>query len=604
MRLVVLVLAAAAWAAAQEAGVRFVRVFSGLPNATDIQNARDGSRRLFLALQAGTIWILHDGRVNGVPLLDLGAKTRSNGECGLLGFAFPPGFVAKQYFYVNYTDPQCRNTIVSRYRMRDANTADPASETIIIREPQPYQNHNGGQLAFGPDGYLYIGFGDGGSAGDPHGYGQNNRERLGKIVRIDTESGASTYRVPATNPFIGNDSYLPEIWATGLRNPWRFTFDRLTGDLWIGDVGQNRAEEIDFQPASSRGGENYGWNIMEGLRCFTTPACNQAGLTLPVHEYTREQGDKSVTGGRVVRGRGAGLLRGVYVYGDYVSGRVWGIRQEGERFVNSLIADTTYNISTFGEDEDGEVYLADHSGGSLYRIEAPDRPRLTPESVVSSASEEAGLVSGSLTTAFASNITSGPLIQQVSPPLPIELAGVRVTVDGRNAVIAGIANVNGREQVNFLAPALNDDFSTVVVTRNGVASDPARVRVLTAMPGIFLYNGAAIVVAFSGNQLITAARPLLRGEVATIWATGLGPVDNLPAFGTAASAQPLSRVIGEVRVTIGGEPCDVSFAGLAPTLAGVFVINFTASPRIPQGNQDLVITSNGRPSRPAKVAVQ
>lgn len=606
MRLVVVVLWAAAWAAAQNPGFRLVRFVGNMPNAIDIQNARDGTGRLFVALQTGSIWVVRDGRELGTPLLNLGTKTRASGECGLLGLAFPPGFREKQYFYVNYTDAQCRNTTVSRYRMRDTDTADPDSETVILRQTQPFQNHNGGQLAFGPDGYLYIGFGDGGSGGDPQGFGQNRRSWLGKILRIDTEAGGSQpYRVPPSNPFVGNDAYLPEIWSLGWRNPWRFSFDRETGDMWIGDVGQNRAEEIDFQPASSRGGENYGWNVMEGLRCYAAQNCDQAGLTLPVHEYTRERGDVSVTGGFVLRGRGAGSLRGAYVYADYASGRLWSIRRDGSNFVNSLLQDSPYNISAFGEDETGEVYVADHSGGNIYRIEVEDARRPAIESVVSSASLEPGLVPGSLSTAFVSNLISGPAVLEAAPPLPESLGGVRVTAGGATAPVLAVVNVNGREQVNFQVPwHISGESVPVVVSRDGSASEPANVPLRAAMPGIFVFNNAAIVVAFSDGRLVSASRPLARGEIGTIWATGLGPVDNPPLTGLPAMTQPLSRVMGDVRVTLGGTPCEVSFAGLAPTLAGVYVVNFTVSERAPAGELDLVITTGGRSSRPAKLAVQ
>lgn len=606
MRLVVLVLWGAAWAIAQNPDFRLVRVAGNLPNAIAIQNARDGSGRLFVALQTGSIHVLQDGQELPAPLLDLSGKTRASGECGLLGFAFPPGFREKQYFYVNYTDAQCRNTIVSRYRMSGASTAEAGSETVILRQAQPFQNHNGGQLAFGPDGYLYIGLGDGGSGGDPQGNGQNRRTWLGKILRIDTESGgAENYRIPATNPYVGNDAWAPEIWATGLRNPWRFSFDRETGDLWIGDVGQNRAEEIDFQPASSRGGENYGWAVMEGLRCYAAQSCNQSGLTPPVLEYTRERGDISVTGGYVLRGPRAGGLRGIYVYGDYGSGRMWGIRREAGRFVNSLLTDTAFNIASFGEDEAGDVYVADYSSGTLHRIEGADSPRIVIESVVSSASLEPGIVPGSISTVFVSNITSGPAILEAAPPLPGVLGGVRVSVAGRQAPILAVANAGGREQVNFQVPwETTGPEAAVVVSRDGVASAPVNAPVFEALPGVFLYDGAAIVVAYQDNRLISASRPLVRGEIATIWMTGLGPVDNRPANGAPAGVNPLSRLLSDVTVTLDGVPCEVSFAGLAPTLAGVYVINFTAPSGGLSGILDLVVRSRDRTGRPARVAVQ
>jgi len=242
--------------------------------------------------------------------------------------------------------------------------ADPASIRQLLTIVQPFANHNGGQLVFGPDALLYIGMGDGGSGGDPFGNSQSLNTLLGKILRLDVLSGAATYAIPAGNPF-GN-----EIWAYGVRNPWRFSFDRTTGDFYLGDVGQDTVEEVDFQPAGSGAGANYGWNLMEGTHCYGSPTCSSAGLVLPVAEYLHGSGDCAVTGGYVYRGSLA-ALRGIYLYGDYCSGRIWGLRRNGAVWENQLLADTPYSISTFGEDEAGEVYVADHTSGNIYRIGVP-----------------------------------------------------------------------------------------------------------------------------------------------------------------------------------------------------------------------------------------
>ena len=354
---------------AQEA--RLTRVVEGLNAPVDIQSARDGSGRLFVAEQGGTVRVVENGLLRPAPFLDIRAKTRSDGECGLLGLAFPPGFRESQRFYVSYTDTQCLNTILARYRVGSA------AEEVILTQPKPFTNHNGGSLAFGTDGFLYIGFGDGGSPNDSLGNGQNRRTWLGKILRIDVESGAATYRVPPDNPFVRDASYLPEIWSLGLRNPWRFSFDRLTGDMWIGDVGQNRAEEIDRQPAG-RGGLNFGWRVMEGLSCFAAPGCDVAGLTPPVLEYTRERDDRSVIGGFMYRGLRWANLAGTYVYGDFVSGRIWGLRQESGALSNRVLIDFPFTISSFGEDESGELYVAAYGNGSIYLVEGtvPRAPSL------------------------------------------------------------------------------------------------------------------------------------------------------------------------------------------------------------------------------------
>ena len=318
-------------------------------------------------------------------------------EEGLLSLAFPPGFgPSLPYFYVYYTQ-QDGNNVVSRFAVSgNPDLADPASEQKILELPHPdYSNHNGGQIAFGPDGYLYIATGDGGGGGDPHKNAQNPGSLLGKLLRIDVSereslpmvgsyniylpiifkafsSGPSAYYIPPDNPFIGTAAFRDEIWALGLRNPWRFSFDSLTGDLYIADVGQNTTEEVNFQSAASPGGENYGWNIMEGLECYQSSTCDQSGLVLPVFTYPTHVLGCSITGGFVYRGTGYPGLQGIYFAGDYCEGRIWGLRQTGNSWEDSQLLDTTYWISSFGEDESGELYLADRQTGKIYQvIEAP-----------------------------------------------------------------------------------------------------------------------------------------------------------------------------------------------------------------------------------------
>jgi glucose/arabinose dehydrogenase len=252
----------------------------------------------------------------------------------------------------------------------DPGQADPSSEQIILQIEQPAANHNGGQVKFGPDGYLYIGTGDGGQAGDPWGNAQNPNELLGKMLRIDV-TGADTYEVPSDNPILDQTGARPEIWATGLRNPWRFSFDRATDDLYIADVGQNLFEEVHFQPAASPGGENYGWDIMEGNQCFEPPTgCDSDGLVPPVAEYDHGQGC-SITGGYVYRGTRFPQMEGVYFFGDFCSGNIWGLRREAPgNWEMALLLDTDINISSFGEDIDGEIYVVSYSDGNIYRLTA------------------------------------------------------------------------------------------------------------------------------------------------------------------------------------------------------------------------------------------
>lgn len=338
----------------------------GLVEPVSITNAGDASGRLFVVERSGTIRIIKNGSIIATPFLDLTSAVRSTGgEQGLLGLAFPPGFGTSGRFYVNYTRTfGIGDTVVARHVLTaNPDVANPAGETLLT-VVQPFANHNGGQLAFGPDGMLYIALGDGGSGGDPSGNAQNLSTHLGKILRIDVESGTAPYAIPTGNPFNN------EIWAYGLRNPWRFSFDRVTGDLFIADVGQGLFEEVNFQPAGSPGGENYGWNIMEGLHCFNSATCNRAGLVLPVVEYGHEGGNCSVTGGFVYRGHQYPALRGIYLYADFCSGRIWGLRHTGAGWENSLLLDTDLLISTFGEDEQGNLYLADFGGGGIYKVDA------------------------------------------------------------------------------------------------------------------------------------------------------------------------------------------------------------------------------------------
>ena len=364
-------------------------IATGLARPVGITHAGDGSGRLFIVEQGGRIRIYDGTRLLPTPFLDLTALVQTSGsEQGLLGLAFHPDYKTNGLFYVNYTGKSgIGDTVIARYRVSRANpnVADPASGATLLTIAQPQPNHNGGQLQFGPDGYLYIATGDGGGSGDEGeghnqaiGNGQDLGTLLGKILRIDvnntnTNDGLA-YDIPPGNPFASdnNPGTRAEIWAYGLRNPWRFSFDRRTGDMFIGDVGQVSREEIDFQPAGV-GGANYGWRRMEGSLCFNpTTNCNDGTLTLPILEYpTNDNGTCAVTGGYRYRGARAPQLYGVYLYADYCAGRIWGARPDGSgRWAATELLDTDAAISTFGEDQLGEIYVADH-GGTIYQISAP-----------------------------------------------------------------------------------------------------------------------------------------------------------------------------------------------------------------------------------------
>jgi glucose/arabinose dehydrogenase len=349
------------------AGVRLVEVAGGFNRPVLVTHAGDASGRLFIVEQYGRIWIYTGGALLPQPFLDVADRLSTRGnEQGLLGLAFHPNYETNGLFFVNYTDRDGATAVV-RYRVSadDPNRADPASAETILQIAQPFGNHNGGHIAFGPDGYLYIGMGDGGSAGDPQGSGQNPTALLGKMLRIDVN--AEPYAIPSDNPFVNAAGFAPEIWALGLRNPWRFSFDRATGDLYIADVGQNAIEEVNFQPAGSSGGENYGWNFLEGTRVYSRAAA-PAGLTAPFFEYPHPEGC-SVTGGYVYRGERLPDLQGIYLFGDYCSGMVYASRRDGAGIWQTVRwLDTNESISSFGEDEAGELYLVGHAG-RIFRFE-------------------------------------------------------------------------------------------------------------------------------------------------------------------------------------------------------------------------------------------
>jgi glucose/arabinose dehydrogenase len=358
------------------AGVTLSRVASGLTHPDYVTSPHDGSGRLFVVQQGGKIRIVKSGRVLATPFLDISSLVSKGSEQGLLGLAFHPNFRSNGFFYVDYTRAN-GDTVIARYRRSSSNgnVADRSSAYPILTIPQPYANHNGGQLAFGPDGYLYIGMGDGGNIGDPQNRAQNLDSLLGKILRIDVNGGNSQrrYLIPASNPYVGRAG-RDEIWSSGLRNPWRFSFDHATGDMWIGDVGQGAWEEIDRAKVNTSGtsrgrGLNYGWHVLEGTHCYPPGAsCSGAGMMGPVTEYDHSQGC-SVTGGYVYRGPSIPALRDRYVFADYCSGRIWTVpRTTAAGAKPQLLVDTSFSISSFGEGGAYELLVVDRAGGAIYRL--------------------------------------------------------------------------------------------------------------------------------------------------------------------------------------------------------------------------------------------
>jgi len=354
------------------AQLRLLPALTGLQNPVDIANARDGTGRLFIVEQPGRIRVAKNGQLLVTPFLDLTSLVQFGGEQGLLGLAFHPHFRDNGLLFVNYTRRSDGATVVARYRVSatDPDRADPASAVQLLLVAQPFANHNGGALKFGADGDLYVATGDGGSANDPGNRAQNAFEWLGKLLRLDVDHG-SPYAIPSDNPFANGVSGRPEVWAYGLRNPWRIAFDRQTGDLYIADVGQDMVEEVDFVPVGTGAGTNFGWHVMEGSRCTGLgggPPCGSTALTLPVVEYSHAFGC-SIIGGTVYRGTQVPPLFGRFVYGDLCSGTIWSAARDAQgAWAAQKELSSGLTITTFGEDEAGELYVASADDGAIYRI--------------------------------------------------------------------------------------------------------------------------------------------------------------------------------------------------------------------------------------------
>lgn len=376
--------------------VRLQLVANNFASPIGLVSAYDGANRLFVIERGGRIQIIENGARLATPFLDISDRVPELSaceECGLLGLAFPPDFAEAGYFFVNYTtrisripgdtgDPDgSYDTVIARFNLsNNPNVADAASEDPILVINQPYANHNGGQILFGPDDYLYIGMGDGGGSGDVLQNAQNPASLHGKMLRIAV-SATGTYTVPATNPFINMQGYRPEIWAMGLRNPWRFSFDRITGDLYIADVGQGAIEEVNHVANGqlSAGGMNFGWPIMEGNVCYPpngSQECDRTGLTLPIVTYDHSLGDCAVTGGYVYRSALPNQAP-IYLYGDFCSGRLWGLQLDDAVWAYTQISSLGFQITSFGEDEAGNVYVVSYSG-NIYRLRDPLNAKYLP----------------------------------------------------------------------------------------------------------------------------------------------------------------------------------------------------------------------------------
>ena len=583
-----LALLAALCAPVASAAVVWNKVYSGFSSPLEITHAHDGSQRIFVVQQSGKIRIIKGGAVLATPFLDLGPSPggldaiAASNEQGLLGIAFHPQYATNRQFYVNYTRKSDGATVIARYLASagNADVADPASGTILLTIAQPEANHNGGAIKFGPDGFLYIGMGDGGGGNDQHGTignGQDKSTLLGKILRIDVDNGgANSYAIPPGNPYASGVGGRREIFAIGVRNPWRMSFDRANGDFWFGDVGQNAVEEVDMLPAGTGAGANFGWRIMEGSSCtgLASPPipCNDASLKLPVVEYTHALGC-SVTGGYVYRGTAVPALAGQYLYGDFCTGRIWAAQRVGAGpWTTAQLGTTGYAISTFGEDESGELYFANHSTGDIYQF--ADSAANTPILVTvagplafgnvalgsSSAAQAFSITNGGGGTLSVTSLTSGGLNPAEFPRTGTCAAGSMLTAS-QSCIVSYVfapAQLGGRSA--DLTIATNAGNRTISLTGTGVAV-PAPALSVSASALAF---GSTNVGGISGAQTFTISNAGTGTlTLTTLTGGGANPGDFVRT-GTCANGVNLAAA----------QSCAVAYT-FAPAAAGARASNLS-----------------------------
>ena len=489
-------------------------ILTGLSSPVLATNARDGSNRLFILEQTGRIKILQPDTTTTTDFINLSGKIVAGGERGLLGLAFHPNYKSNRRFFVNYTRSGDGATVIAEYQSSptDRNVAMLTTEKILLTIAQPYSNHNGGMIEFGPDGFLYIGMGDGGSGNDPQNYAQNIESLLGKMLRIDVDrtQGALAYAIPPDNVF-ANVAGRDEIFAWGLRNPWRWSFDRQTGNLIAGDVGQNAREWVH----TVQSGKNYGWATWEGTRCNTSkppgsPECANLPLIQPLLEYDHSAGRCSITGGYVYRGARATFPLGAYLYADYCTGEIW-------QFVNgqsSLLLDTTANVAAFGEDENGEIYVCD-LGGKVFRLENSTSPKAVVSVNAANYFRETGAAPEAIVSIFGQGLASGTY-QALSQPLPLELGGTTVTVrDSKGVERAAPLFYAGAGQANCLIPVgTAEGYAAVIVKVNNVITGSGAVKINAAAPAIFTANQDGTGPAAAILQLINGTTSTFSGSLA------------------------------------------------------------------------------------------
>src|SRR5262245_3574490 len=592
--------------------VQLIPVVDGLSSPLYVTSARDGSNRLFIVEQTGSVKVLIPGATAPLPtpFLNIASKIVAGGEQGLLGLAFHPQYTSNGRFFVNYTRRPDGATVVSEFRVSagDPNVADTA-ERVIITIAQPFANHNGGWIDFGPDGFLYIGMGDGGSGNDPGNRAQNNNELLGKMLRIDVNTnGSAPYVSPPTNPFFGSIPGRDEIYATGLRNPFRCSFDRATGMLYAGDVGQGLIEEISIITL----GGNYGWRVYEGTRCtnLDPPKCVASNYVAPLLEYNHSGGRCSVTGGYVYRGSGNSLPTGAYVYADFCTGEIF-MYNGGS---TSLIRDTDLPISSFGEDEAGEIYVVGLSG-SVHRLAAPSVA--TPVSAASYQGTQ--LAVESIGAAFGQSFATSIQIPPANEPLPTTLAGASVNIiDATGASRPAPLFFVSPTQINFLIPRDSaPGAGTISITNTNGTISSGSLNIANVSTGLFTVNAggngvaAAVVlrVKADGRQIYEPVVQLDAQNQFVPIPIDLGPdlgndTDQvfLVAFGTGFRFR---SSLGAVSATVGGTAAQTSFAGTQPDFVGLDMANILL-PRslMGRGGLDLVLTVDEQMTNTARIIIK
>lgn len=596
-------------AQAQNSNLQLQPVLTGLSSPVLVTNARDGRNRLFIVEQTGKIKVLQPGATTATEFLNIQSKIVSGGERGLLGLAFHPQFKMNRRFFVNYTRASDGATVIAEYHAsaNDPNIAD-TTETVLLTIAQPFANHNGGMVEFGPDGFLYIGMGDGGSANDPGNRAQNVNELLGKMLRIDVDhaNGGVPYSSPASNPFFGNIAGLDEIFAVGLRNPWRFSFDRVTGQLYAGDVGQGAREEVDIITL----GGNYGWRIFEGTRCTNNDPtlCTPGNFIAPILEYDHTNGRCSITGGYVYRGARQTLPLGTYVYSDYCTGEIFTAANGS----SSVLLTAGGSVSSLGEDEAGEIYVVIHSG-TISRLVNSNSPSLVTSVSAANYDSQIGVAAESLVTAFGTGLatTTAPA---TSTPLPTTLGGVTVTVrDGSGIERLAPLYYVSPTQINFAVPANSaTGFGAIVVTSNGQVVSSGAVRILPTAPGIFSADStgsglaAALVQRIIGEN--STFEPVVQYNASNQTFSAI-PIDlgsetdlvYLNLFGTGIRNR---SNLSAVTATVGGISVNVSYAGAQGQYEGLDQLNLLLPKSLRgRGDVNVVVTVDGQTANTVRVKI-